>query len=187
MTSKELSDLECAIIDVEQAFRLLEFSIRISNYFELDGFELEKFGRDTIVVLDEENVTFRDGFFIEADNLGLTASIAIGVSFGTTAIVLDNLFELVGQGRDPVSENEFDVLRALVYAVRNAFAHGAANPKWVVKEIYQRELELSVGGTKTTISLGELNGQEFRYANIGGITQWFHIKDRVLEIITDAH
>ena len=182
--TKDVSEaLGQAINDVEHAFRLLEFSIRILNYFELYKVDLELFGQDTTTLLDEENLTFNDSYFLYGDNAELAAKMAIGASFGASAIVLDDLFEATGQNRDPTSDNEFNLLWTLVYAVRNAFAHGVASPIWVVKGKNQRKIEFSVAGRKTAIDLAALDGQEFDYAHFGGVAEWFHIKDRVLAIV----
>ena len=175
--------LDHAIGDVELAFRLLEFSIRTLNYFELGAVDLDLFGQDTTIKLDEENLTFNDGHFSSDEMAKLTAKTAVGASFGISAIVLDDMFEATDRDRDPTSEDEFYLLWTLIYSVRNAFAHGPANPIWVVKNKYQRKIEFSIAGRKTAIDLAALDGHEFDYSQIGGLAQWFGIKDRALALI----
>lgn len=176
-------DLEYAMHDVEHAFRLLEFSIRVLNYFELGKVDLHLFGLKTIIQLDEENVTFNDGYFSSDENAELTAKIAVSANFGTSAIVLDNLFEATGFNRTPASNDEFYLLWTLIYAVRNAFAHGVANPRWIIKGKYRREIEISIAGRNTVINLSALEGHEFDYSHIGGLAKWFQIKDRALTLV----
>ncbi len=175
--------LDHAIHDVEHAFRLLEFSIRVLTYFELGKVDLHLFGQDTTIQLDEENLTFDDGHFSSGEEAELAAKIAVGASFGTSAIALDNLFEATDLNRNPASNDEFYLLWTLIYAVRNAFAHGVADPRWVVKGKYQREIEISIAGRKTVINLAALDGHEFDYSHIGGFAKWFQIKDRVLALV----
>ncbi|MCH7910860.1 MAG: tetratricopeptide repeat protein [Candidatus Hydrogenedentes bacterium] len=155
--------LDRAIGDVELAFRLLEFSIRTLNYFELGAVDLDLFGQDTTIKLDEENLTFNDGHFSSDEMAKLTAKTAVGASFGISAIVLDDMFEATDRDRDPTSEDEFYLLWTLIYSVRNAFAHGPANPMWVVKNKYQRKIELSIAGRKTAIDLA---GREFAHDKV---------------------
>jgi len=175
--------LDIAFNDVEHAFRLLEFSIRVLNYFELEKVNLDLFGQDTTILLNDGNVTFNDGYFSSGEKTKLAAKTAVGVHFGTSAIVLNFLFETTDRKRDPGSDDEFYLLWTLIYAVRNVFAHGMANPIWVVKGPYQREIEVSIAGRKTAIDLAALNGHEFDYAQIGGVANWINIKDRILAIV----
>jgi len=55
--------IEHAIDNVNDAFRLLEFSIRVSNYFELDKVDIELFGCDSLIRLERKNVSFNDSYF----------------------------------------------------------------------------------------------------------------------------
>ncbi len=55
-----LANLDYAIKDVDDAFRLLEFSIRILNYFELDKVTMESFGCGSVIKLKQENISFND-------------------------------------------------------------------------------------------------------------------------------
>ena len=182
--SKDVSEvLDYALNDVEHAFRLLEFSIRVLTYFELKKVDLNLFGQDTTILLNEENITFNDGHFSSGEQAELAAKTAVGASFGASAMALDNLFEATGRNRDPASDDELYLLWTLVYAVRNAFAHGIANPRWFVKGKYQREIEISIAGRKTAINLAALDGHEFVYAQIGGFANWLHVKDRVLALV----
>lgn len=183
MTKDVPNNLELAINDVEHAFRLLEFSIRVLNHFELGMVDLGQFGQDTLIQLKEGNVTFDDGYFSCGENAELTAKIAVGASFGASAIALDNLLEATGRGRDPTSTDEFNSLWAVVYAVRNAFAHGIANPTWVVNVKYQRKIEIALNGRKEIIDLAALNGETFDYPQIGGFANWFRMKDRALTLL----
>jgi len=177
------ANIDYAIQDVNHSFRLLEFSIRVSNYFKMDHVNIELFGCDSLICLEPENLLFNDSCFASKKSAVQTADMAIGASFGVSAIVLDNLFEATGELRNPNSNEEIFLIWSVVYAVRNSFAHGMAYPQWHVHPKYQREIALALAGMTTTIDLAELNGQELDYSHIGGFANWFHLKNRALELI----
>ena len=183
MTNIDAENLAFAIKDAEYAFRLLEFSIRVMNYIDLDQVDLNTFGQETTILLDEENVTFDDGYFSSRDNAVLVSQMAVGAAFGASAIALDNVIEATGRNRNPDSTAEIDQLWAVIYAVRNAFAHGIAKPIWVIKEKYRREIELTLDGKTVMIDFSNLDGQSFEYAHLSGFGNWLRIKDRVFELV----
>lgn len=174
------SDFEYAIKDVQHAYRLIEFSIRILTYFELKKADINLFGQDHII----ENITFNDNYFLDYENAITVAKINIGSAFGTSAIALDNLFEASGLERKRASDDEVQQFWSLVYAVRNAFAHGIANPKWMIRESYQRKLTIEIEHAEFIIDLSALNGSDFKYEHIGGFANWEKIKTRSLELLT---
>lgn len=183
MTKTGPDSLEFAIKDAEHAFRLLEFAIRVMQYCELDQIDLDAFGGETTLKLEQENVTFNDGYFSTRENAQLTSQIAVGAAFGASAIALHNVFEATGRERDPSSTEELYTLWALVYAVRNAFAHAIAAPTWVVKAKYQRKIHLAFEGIDRVIDLSKLDGAEFEYGHLGGFGNWLRIKERVLDLV----
>ena len=75
------------------------------------------------------------------------------------------------------------MLWTLVYAVRNAFAHGIAEPKWLVHPRYQRTIRLTLANKEIVIDLAAVNEQEFAYEHIGGFANWLNIKDRAFALI----
>lgn len=183
MTNSDAENLEFAIKDAEYAFRLLEFSIRVMNYFDLDLIDLNTFGQETTILFEKENVTFNDGYFSSCNNAVLSSKMAFGATFGASAISLDNVIEATGRKRNSDSTTEIDQLWAVIYAIRNAFAHGIANPIWVIKDKYRREVQLTLGGKKVVIDFSNLDGQSFEYAHLGGFGNWLRIKDRVFELV----
>ena len=169
--------------DVEFAFRVLEFAIRTMCYFELGEIDVARFGQHTTIRLEEENVNFDDEYFVSQDNAILVSQLNVGAAFGVSAIALDNFFETVRTHRHPSSDEPTEVLWALVYAVRNAFAHGIANPLWVIKKNHQRILNIPLQETEIIVDLAKLNGSEFAYAHIGGFANWTKIKDQSFKLL----
>ncbi|MCC7167678.1 MAG: hypothetical protein IT565_08905 [Rhodospirillales bacterium] len=185
MTEANPERLEFALKDAEHAFRLLEFSIRVLKYLELPEVDFDLFGEEMTILLEQENITFNDGYFTSATNAKQTAGIAVGANFGATAIALDNLFEATGRQRNLDSTAEFDTLWALIYAVRNAFAHGIANPTWNVKESRRRKINIALAGNNTVVDLAALHDCAFEYTQIGGFGNWLRIKDRAFALIRE--
>ena len=177
------ADLDYAIQEVNHSFRLLEFSIRVLNCFELKKVDTELFGQDSLIRLERENVVFNDSYFASKENCVLAAEMAIGASFGTSAIVLNDLFEAAYEKQDPKSGEEVFLIWSIVRGVRNAFAHGMADPRWQVYHRYRRKITLHLADKTTTLDLARLNGRHFEYELIGGLANWFHLKDRALDLI----
>ena len=116
------SEIEFAIKDVQVAFAQLEYAIKVKAYFEKGHFDLSLL--DRAVILEGHGETeIPKGAIGSVEQLGLHTSVAFGVAFGTTAMVLDAALDLVGVSRDPDVDSEPSRLRTLIYMVRCAFAH----------------------------------------------------------------
>jgi len=162
------------IEDVELAFKLYEFSIRTMCYAELEYFDVERFGRDLGLDFKQENVLYGKGQFANVSEIIQASQMAVGTAFGATAICLDCLLENSGS-----VEPNLKVIKSLVSAVRNAFSHGIAAPRWFIKPHKVEVLDLSfISGPK--IDLASLNGEIFDYAQIGGLAVWYRVKEYVL-------
>ena len=70
-------------------------------------------------------------------------------------------------------DTELEQWIALVYQVRNAFAHDIAEPRWEINPRYARPYE--VGAVKADLS--NLNGQHFDYYQLGGPEALFFLRD----------
>ena len=83
------------------------------------------------------------------------------IAFGAAAITLHRSIEEAGY-RVPRAafETEEDQCIALVYQVRNAFAHDIAEPKWEMRNpVFEREYSIAV----MIFDLRGLNGKHFQY------------------------
>jgi hypothetical protein len=166
--------------DVELSYKLFEFSVRTMCYAELDEINVEVFGRDLQLNLEEENVSFRDDLFKNNDEIVKASQMAVSTAFGATAICLDCSLEY----RKGLGEN-LTILKALIQAVRNAFSHGIAAPCWYVKPHKREILDLAfINGP--VINLEELDGQPFNYSQLGGLAVWFRIKDYVVKQVSST-
>lgn len=169
--------------DVEYAFRVLELALRTKGCLESEIIDPSRFGAKIEIVDTSETIIFSDSYFLNRENAVLVASFNVGVAFGASAIALDNLFEAIRGQRNAASNDPADVLWCLAYAVRNAFAHGIANPVWRVRKRYCKTLTVELYGARLEVDLRELNGKEFCYEHIGGLGNWWRIKERAFELL----
>ena len=169
--------------DVDYAFRVLEFAIRTMCHFEAGMADMEVFGQQLTINLENEDVTFDDEYFHSVENAVRISQMNVGACFGASAIALDNYFEAVRGQRNPLSDDPVDALWLLVYSIRNAFAHGIAAPRWMVKGKYRRKLVVELENDPINVDLGDLDGREFEYAHIGGFARWQEIRSRSIEFL----
>ncbi len=166
--------------DVELSYKLFEFSVRTMCYAELDEINVETFGRDLQLNLEEENISFRDDLFKNNDEIVKASQMAVSTAFGATAICLDCSLENIKD----LNEN-LTILKALIQAVRNAFSHGIAAPYWYVKPHKREILDLAfINGP--VINLGELDGQPFNYSQLGGLAVWLRVKEYVVKQVSST-
>ena len=166
---------ENLVEDVELSFKLLEFSIRTMCYIELEKIDVNLFGQDLQINFERENVSFPEGEFISNKDIIHGSYMAVSTAFGSTAICLDSMLE-----NDKTDKEEIKTLKKLIQAVRNAFSHGIASPRWYIKPHKCEILDLNfVQGP--IIDLGKLNGQPFDYIQIGDLACWYRIKNYVIE------
>jgi len=176
-----------ALADVDMAFTHLEFAIKLMCYAEAGRIDRGKFDTDVILILERENVGFASNTFQSFDSLVLAAQTTVGVSFGVTAIVLDAAFEAAGISRKPDSNTSDDLLRLLVFMIRNAFAHNPALPCWEVRGPYARDIILRLEGAEISVNLPNLHGKPFEYEHIGGLANWYRIRRTAQRVIRYAN
>jgi hypothetical protein len=88
----------------------------------------------------------------------------VTITYGAAAITLNRCREEAAVPLpDPIS-SECDQWVALVYQIRNAFAHDIAEPRWQVNQRYARKYEVG----RVRADLQQLHGVRFEYSQIGG-------------------
>ncbi|MFZ1743513.1 MAG: hypothetical protein WAT93_11685 [Pontixanthobacter sp.] len=129
----------------------------------------------------DADVTFHesDMFFVVPKALGSDSDLIIAlqnnltIAFGAAAITLNRVREEQGIVLpNPISSDE-DQCVALIYQVRNAFAHDIAEPRWQVFERYRRVYEFA----GRSFDLRQLNNEAFEYRHLGGPDGFYLIKD----------
>ena len=178
--------LEFALSDVEQAFKQLEFAIKLMLYCERGDLDKEKFDSEVTILLDEENIVFPEGSFQSDQEVFTASQINVVICFGVSAIVLDAAFEAAKIECNPNSRDPKDELRTLVYMVRCAFAHNPAKPCWEARGNFARKFQLNLGESDLSMDMVALNGNDFDYSHIGGFANWYKIREMTIRVIKDT-
>jgi hypothetical protein len=96
----------------------------------------------------------------------------VSIAFGAAAITLNRCREEAGvQLPDPIN-TEAEQWVALVYQIRNAFAHDISEPTWSIKPRFARVYAID----RTRVDLTGLDGVTFDYGHIGGPDALFDLK-----------
>lgn len=156
------------------SFAQLFFAWKLYHY-GLDG-NIDLDVLDSEITFQEEGMVFalprrilesKDDFFNALEN-NLT------IAFGAAAITLNRSRELAGLRLPNPIQTESDQCIALIYQIRNAFAHDIAEPRWKMTNRMHRRV-YKFGGM--VFDLSKLHGQPFDYAQIGGPSRLQQIKD----------
>lgn len=158
---------------LDSAFAQLELAIKLMHAAEQGKVRREEIdlpltiaeGNSILVLADQTLHTDTD--FINAMQNN------VSIAFGAAAITLNRCREEIGHPLPNPIDTEVEQWIALVYQIRNAFAHDIAEPKWEVKPRYARPYQ--VGAVKADLS--NLHGQHFDYYQLGGPEALFFLKD----------
>lgn len=156
------------------AFAQLQFALKLYHY-ALDGM-INREELDSSLTFEDDGmvVVLPDQIFDSHDDMILAFENQVSIAFGAAAITLNKSREEAGLTLPEVIESERDQFIALVYQIRNAFAHDIAEPKWEIRNPrYQRVYE--VAGRK--VDLTDMNGKVFDYKSIGGPETLERLKD----------
>jgi hypothetical protein len=159
---------------LDSAFSQLELAIKLMHAAEQGIIRREEIdipltireGNSILVLADQ--VIHTDADFINA------FQNSVSVAFGAAAITLNRCREDVGLSLPNPINTETEQWVALVYQIRNAFAHDIAEPKWKIKSQYARR-HYQVGTVE--VDLTALHEQHFDYYQLGGPEALFLLKD----------
>jgi hypothetical protein len=176
-----------ALEDIEIAFRHLEFTIKLLSFCELGNINPKDFDTDHIVMLEGGNLNFPVGQFSDADSLIREASIAVLLAFSASVLTLDKGFEVIGIKPDPEAIDNVGRLRALIYMLRCAQAHGIADPRWEARGKFARTITVDLdGGPMPPLDLQALNGERFHIDQLGGYQNWYRIRKAANQAFSTA-
>jgi hypothetical protein len=182
----EIMTIDDALLDVEIAFRQLEFAIKLLSYCELGHITPADFDSDHVVDLGTERLHFPPGKFNDEDSLIRAASTHVLIAFSASVLALDDVFSAAGIKKRPEGTSNDEQLRTLVYMARCAVAHGIADPRWEARGPYGRVLTVTLGATITPLDLSQLNGQPFDVGQLGGYGNWYRIRDEAVRLVQAA-
>lgn len=158
---------------LDSAFAQLELAIKLMHAAEQGRVTREEIdlpltiaeGNSVLVLADQTLHTDED--FINAMQNN------VSVAFGAAAITLNRCREEIGLSLPDPIDTEREQWIALVYQIRNAFAHDIAEPMWEMKPRYARPYQ--IGAVKADLS--NLHGRHFDYYQLGGPEALFVLKD----------
>lgn len=177
--------LNSELLDVEYAFKQIEFAYRLMVYCEDGCIDKKKFTMPLTIQNKRDILVFPDRNFQSDEDIALASQINVSVCFGVSAIVLDALFEKAEIKPNPDSPKPIDKLRTLVYMVRCAFAHNFAKPCWKAQGSFKREIHLDLDGSNLSVDMESLDGKEFDYSYLG-LENWYKIKEKAVQLIRDG-
>jgi hypothetical protein len=165
-----------ALEDIDIAFRQLEFAIKLLSFCELGNINPKDFDTDHVVLLEGGNLHFPPGQFSDQESLNRAASISVLLAFSASVLVLDKGFEAIGIAPNPEATDNVGNLRALIYMVRCAQAHGIADPHWEVRGKFARTMTVDLAGAQISLDQAALHGQRFHIDQLGGYENWYRIR-----------
>lgn len=169
-----------ALEDVNLAFKQLEFAIKLMCHCELRHLNNSKFDADITILSDKGSNISYAAPFSSYEEIIKHSQINVSISFGASAIALYAALKTVGVN---FNKGVLDDIGIIVYMVRCAFAHNIADPKWKVKTRFLKQVSLILDGEKISINFEQLNGHQFKYDDIGGLLNWYRIKNAAVSTI----
>ncbi len=158
---------------LDTAFAHLELSIKLMHAAEQGRIRREDIDLPLTIAQGKSFLVLNDQAIQTDDDFINSFQNNVSISFGAAAITLNRCREEWKINLpDPIA-TERDQWIALVYQIRNAFAHDIAEPKWEIKPRYARSYK--VGWVEADLSA--LNGQPFDYYQLGGPEALFILKD----------
>lgn len=162
------------------AFANVQFAWKLLSYGERGEIDLDELDTDVVFQDDNGRPFFAPParIFSEPDDLINALQNNVTIAFGAAAITLHRSIEEAGH-RVPNGEfeTEEDQCIALVYQVRNAFAHDIAQPRWEMRNpVFMREYIVA----EKHFDLRELHGRDFCYEDFS-VESLFFLKDYAAE------
>ena len=157
---------------IDTAFGQLAFAIKLMHAAEDGVIDVETIDRPLTICEGASVLVLRDRVLASADELVLTCQNLVTITFGAAAITLNRCREEASVALPDPIVTECDQWVALVYQIRNAFAHDIAEPRWRIDRRYAREYSV----TSVKADLRALDGLVFEYSHLGGADALFALK-----------
>ena len=157
----------------------LQFAIKVMHAAERGAITLDNIDVPLTIADGESIIVLPDQMFATTDDLINACQNAVSMAFGAATIALNRYREDKGIRLPDLIRSEIDHWVALVYQIRNAFAHDIARPKWCIRGRFAREYRIGRVG----VDLTGLHGAPFDYSQIGGPDKLFALKEYGLDHI----
>lgn len=150
---------------LDTAFGQLAFAWKLYNYGLEGKIDLDDLDKPITFQEGHMVLVLPDKVFDSENDLTLALENNLSIAFGAAAITLNRCREEAGVALLNPIETEIDQFAAVVYQIRNAFAHDISEPRWnITQPRYVRPYEFD--GIR--IDLSGVGNKHFEYADIGG-------------------
>ena len=157
---------------IETAFDQLAFAIKLMQAAEDGRLDLESIDRPLTIAEGQSVLVLPDRVLGSVDDLIHVCQNYVTIAYGAAAITLNRCREEASVSLPNPILTEADEWVALVYQIRNAFAHDIAEPRWQINARYAREYK--IGWVEA--DLRGLDGVLFEYAHVRGPEGLFRLK-----------
>jgi hypothetical protein len=150
---------------IDTAIAHVEFAIKLMQGAEDGSVTVESLDKPLSIEMGHGMWVLPDRVLTSQDELINACQNFVTMAYGAAAITLNRCREEMGVAVPQTITTECDQWVALVYQIRNAFAHDIAEPRWhFTNPMYDREYRV-----RTVVAdLRGRSGQVFDYAHIGG-------------------
>lgn len=159
---------------INTAFNQLSFAWKLYNYALEGRINLEELDKPLRFEEGPFVLVLPDKVFNSPDDLVLALENTVTIAFGAAAITLNRCREEAGLKLADSIVTEIDQFAAVVYQIRNAFAHDIAEPRWkITSALFARSYEFG----DIRIDLAAVGTKGFEYSDIGGPDVLFRMKE----------
>src|SRR5437016_4513592 len=124
---------------LDTAFTHLSFAIKLMQAAENGVVDLDAIDRPLTIRDGVSVLVLPDRVLDSPDELIIACQNLVTIAYGAAAITLNRCREEASVALPHPILGECDQWVALVYQIRNAFAHDIAEPRWQIDERYRRE------------------------------------------------
>jgi hypothetical protein len=125
--------------------------------------------------LEDENGVFmvRSVQRYDAQRLDVSGENLLWAALGVSAAAMDRALDDTFGAKEPRATDDLGAARAIVYQIRNSFAHNPFKPQWRMDERYRRVLRVAAIDVECDGSA--CNGQAVAPAHFGGWPGYFKV------------
>ena len=158
---------------IDSAISQLAFAIKLMDAAEDGLLDLETIDRPLTISDGPAIWVLPDRVLQSPDDLILACQNNVSIAYGAAAITLNKCREEAGVSLPVDIVSECDQWVALVYQIRNAFAHDIAEPRWQISKVrYAREYRVG----PVSADLRALEGTHFDYSHVAGPEGLYRLK-----------
>ena len=169
------------VTNVCQCLHQFLFAMRVKGAIEHDFITLTQI--DHKIEIKGTTTTLDDQQWNSKEDLLLLAENAVLLSIAGLTIATDEELAHVLGSREPSRTDYPFNLRAVIYQLRNCFAHNLLIPTYQVSPAYLRSYPLGFLPGSPVVDFRKLNGSTFDYQNFGGFDNFYALFEESEKLI----